>query len=397
MNPQTDFIQKISKCVANDTFVRLTLSKNVDRSASLKKVLIKLALIKKELQYSFVYRHETQDITKNFSIKNGEAELEKIIGNEFWVANFFTTKRDFVFEKNKKGKINLREGKPTFPQKPDRQHDKDKTGLIQKATYLQELGILDDKNRVQKGKGDKYKQIKKFVEVIADLLRKNPQILANKLIGMNEQKSLRIVDMGSGKGYLTFALYDYLVNILNLQAKVTGVEIRENLIEICNEIAQNSKFENLHFEQGFIQGYELPKTDILIALHACDTATDEAIAKGIKADAQLIVCAPCCHKQIRKQIKDDSLLEPILNFGILKERQAEIVTDTIRALILESNGYKTKVFEFISMDHTGKNVMIVGQKRREAVDAKIYLDKVEELKKQFGIEFHYLEKLTSNI
>ena len=214
---------------------------------------------------------------------------------------------------------------------------------------------------------------------------------------MNEQKSLRIVDMGSGKGYLTFALYDYLVNILNLQAKVTGVEIRENLIEICNEIAQNSKFENLHFEQGFIQGYELPKTDILIALHACDTATDEAIAKGIKADAQLIVCAPCCHKQIRKQIKDDSLLEPILNFGILKERQAEIVTDTIRALILESNGYKTKVFEFISMDHTGKNVMIVGQKRREAVDAKIYLDKVEELKKQFGIEFHYLEKLTSNI
>ena len=397
MNPQTDFIQKISKCVANDTFVRLTLSKNVDRSASLKKVLIKLALIKKELQYSFVYRHETQDITKNFSIKNGEAELEKIIGNEFWVANFFTTKRDFVFEKNKKGKINLREGKPTFPQKPDRQHDKDKTGLIQKATYLQELGILDDKNRVQKGKGDKYKQIKKFVEVIADLLRKNPQILANKLIGMNEQKSLRIVDMGSGKGYLTFSLYDYLVNILNLQAKVTGVEIRENLIEICNEIAQNSKFENLHFEQGFIQGYELPKTDILIALHACDTATDEAIAKGIKADAQLIVCAPCCHKQIRKQIKDDSLLEPILNFGILKERQAEIVTDTIRALILESNGYKTKVFEFISMDHTGKNVMIVGQKRREAVDAKIYLDKVEELKKQFGIEFHYLEKLTSNI
>ena len=397
MNPQTDFIQKISKCVANDTFVRLTLSKNVDRSASLKKVLIKLALIKKELQYSFVYRHETQDITKNFSIKNGEAELEKIIGNEFWVANFFTTKRDFVFEKNKKGKINLREGKPTFPQKPDRQHDKDKTGLIQKATYLQELGILDDKNRVQKGKGDKYKQIKKFVEVIADLLRKNPQILANKLIGMNEQKSLRIVDMGSGKGYLTFALYDYLVNILNLQAKVTGVEIRENLIEICNEIAQNSKFENLHFEQGFIQGYELPKTDILIALHACETATDEAIAKGIKADAQLIVCAPCCHKQIRKQIKDDSLLEPILNFGILKERQAEIVTDTIRALILESNGYKTKVFEFISMDHTGKNVMIVGQKRREAVDAKIYLDKVEELKKQFGIEFHYLEKLTSNI
>lgn len=394
MNSPTDFIQKISASIADETFVRLTLSKNADRSASLKKVLIKLALIKKELQYSFVFRHETQDITKSFSIKNGAAELERLIGNEFWIVNLFTTERDFVFEKNKKGKISLRDGKPTFSQKPDHQHDKDKTGLIDKATYLQELGILDDKDRVQKGKGDKYKQIKKFVEVVADLLRKNPHILANKLTGVDEQKPLQIVDMGSGKGYLTFALYDYLVNVLNLETKVTGVEIRENLIEICNNIAANSKFENLHFEQGFIQGYELPATDILIALHACDTATDEAIAKGIKAEAELIICAPCCHKQIRKQIKDDSLLEPILNFGILKERQAEIVTDTIRALLLEANGYKTKVFEFISSDHTGKNVMIVGQKRKEEVDPKIYLDKVEELKKQFGIEFHYLEKLT---
>ena len=137
----------------------------------------------------------------------------------------------------------------------------------------------------------------------------------------------------------------------------------------------------------------MPETDILIALHACDTATDEAIAKGIKADAQLIICAPCCHKQIRKQIRNDSPLEPILNFGILKERQAEIVTDTIRALILEANGYKTKVFEFISSDHTGKNVMIVGQKRYENIDPTIYLQKVETLKKQFGIDFHYLEKI----
>lgn len=379
--------------MADDTFVRLTLSKPADRSTTLKKVLIKLALIKKEMHYSFVFRHETQDITKNFSLKNGEEELEKLVGNEFWIANLFTTKRDFVFEKNKKGKINIRNGKPTFPQKPDRQHDKDKTGLIQETTYLQELGILDSKNRVQKGKGDKYKQIKKFVEVVADLLRKNSHILANKLKGENGQDPLRIVDMGSGKGYLTFALYDYLTNTLNLKAKVTGVEIRENLIEICNKIARNSKFDHLHFEQGFIQGYDLPESDILIALHACDTATDEAIAKGIKANAELIICAPCCHKQVRKQMKNDSLLEPILNFGILKERQAEIVTDTIRALILEAHGYKTKVFEFISMDHTGKNVMVVGQKRKEKVDPTVYLEKVARLKEQFKIEFHYLEKL----
>ncbi|HFC00638.1 MAG TPA: SAM-dependent methyltransferase [Phaeodactylibacter sp.] len=393
MNTPLDFIKKIEETVANDTFVRLTLSKNADRTASLKKVLVKLALIKKELQFSFVFRHETNDITKNFSIKNGLEELEKKIGNDFWIANLFTTERDFVLEKNKKGRIRFREGKPTFSKKPDRQHDKPKSNISQKTNYLQELGILDANGRVQKNKGDKYKQIKKFVEIIADLLRKNPQVLANRLTGVDEQKPLRIIDMGSGKGYLTFALYDYLVNTLNLKADITGVELRENLIEICNNIATNSDFKQLHFEQGYIEGYELPEIDMLIALHACDTATDEAIAKGIKANAQLIICAPCCHKQIRKQIENDSILEPILNYGIFKERQAEMVTDTIRALLLEANGYKTKVFEFISTVHTGKNVMIVGQKTNRPFDKTIYLQKVELLKKQFGIQFHYLEKI----
>lgn len=395
MNTKEDFFKEIENSVSEDTFVRLTLSKNADRSATLKKVLIKLALIKKQLQFSFVFRHETNDVTKNFPIKNGLEEIEKLLGDEFWIANLFTTQHDFVFEKNKKGKLKFRKSKPTFSQLPERQHDKPKSDFLQKnnptegrATYLQELGILDANDRIQKGKGDKYKQIKKFVEIVSDLLKKNPHVVASK-----NDEPLRIVDMGSGKGYLTFALYDYLVNTMNLNVKITGVEIRENLIEICNNIATNSNFDNLHFEQGFIEGYKLPETDILIALHACDTATDDAIAKGIKANAQLIICAPCCHKQIRKQIKNDSAFEAVLNYGILKERQAEIITDTIRALILEANGYATKVFEFISTEHTGKNVMIVGQQRKSEKprDVTMYLQKVEELKKQFGIEEHYLE------
>jgi len=130
----------------------------------------------------------------------------------------------------------------------------------------------------------------------------------------------------------------------------------------------------------------------LIALHACDTATDDAIFKGIQAEAQLIICAPCCHKQIRKQITTSKNLQPILDYGILKERQAEMITDTIRALLLESAGYKTKVFEFISTEHTGKNVMIVGQKHNRVVEAAIYLEKITTLKKEFGIDYHYLEK-----
>ncbi|MEM6966551.1 MAG: SAM-dependent methyltransferase [Bacteroidota bacterium] len=393
MTTPQDFIKKIEGSVQADTFVRLTLSKNADRNASLNKVLIKLAVIKKQLRFSFVFRHQTKDVTKNFLIEEGLDEIEKRLGSEFWIANLFTVERDFVFEKNKKGKIFIREGKATFKEKPNRQHDKSKNNLLKKVDYLQALGILDGKGRVQKGKGDKYKQIQKFVEIVHDLLRKNPQVLSSKMTGVDGQDPIRIIDMGSGKGYLTFALYDYLFNNLKINVKVTGVEIRQNLIEICNNIATNSGFHHLHFERGFIQDYELPKTDILIALHACDTATDDAIAKGILSDAQLIICAPCCHKQIRKQIDDHSLLEPILNYGILKERQAEIVTDAIRALLLEANGYKTKVFEFISTEHTGKNVMIVGQKTPMKNDKTVYLQKIEKLKEQFGIQFHYLEQL----
>jgi SAM-dependent methyltransferase len=202
-----------------------------------------------------------------------------------------------------------------------------------------------------------------------------------------------VVDMGAGKGYLTFALYDYLAQQQKWAVQVTGVEVRTDLIKQCNQIAASVGFSGLHFEEGYIQDYSLPDTDILIALHACDTATDDAIAKGVAAGAQLIVCAPCCHKQIRKAIKGSDVLHSVLEHGILKERQAEIVTDTIRALLLESKGYKTRVFEFISTEHTGKNLMIVGQKHHRKVDLDFYRKEIEKLKKAFGIEEHYLERL----
>ena len=137
----------------------------------------------------------------------------------------------------------------------------------------------------------------------------------------------------------------------------------------------------------------MSETDILLALHACDTATDDAIYKGVKAKAELIICAPCCHKQIRRAITKSEDLQPILQHGILLERQAEIITDTIRALILEIQGYKTKIFEFISTEHTGKNLMIVGQKHDRPVDKKILEEKISAIKKRFGIKKHYLEEL----
>lgn len=384
MAPSKDISVQIEDSVADNTFVRLTLSKNRSKDSSLKKVIFKLAIIKKALHFSATFRHKTQDITKNFSIENGLKEISRLMQTQFFIYNLFTIKEDVSVEMLKDGKEKIRRTKPTFKQIPERSHDKQKKRLISGTNYLTALGVLDAKGNILKDKGDKYKQINKFVEIIDGLLRQHPIL--------QKENSFDVVDMGAGKGYLTFALYDYLVNTQKKKAAIKGVEIRPDLIKKCNDIAQAVGFKQLTFEQGFISDFDLAKTDVLIALHACDTATDDAIFKGVQAEAQLIICAPCCHKQVRKQITTSKNLQPILDYGILKERQAEMITDTIRALLLESVGYKTKVFEFISTEHTGKNVMIVGQKHNRVVDPSIYLKKITTLKNEFGIAYHYLER-----
>ncbi len=381
-------MNQLKESVEANIFVRLTLSKPKAKTSDLKKVIIKLATIKKALNLSFTYRHQTKDITKNYSLEEGYQTVEDLMNEQFYILNLFTIKEDTSLEIKSNGQDKIRTTKPTFKSLPEKSHDKIKNRLIKGTNYLQALGVLNTKGGIQKDKGDKYKQINKFIEIIDGLIRQNKTLAA--------QKDIKVVDMGAGKGYLTFALYDYLVNTLKTTASVKGIEIRPDLIEKCNNIARKVGFEQLVFEKGFINDYVLTETDILIALHACDTATDDAIFKGIQANAQLIICAPCCHKQIRKEMKSSEHLQPILDYGILKERQAEMLTDVIRALLLELSGYKTKVFEFISTDHTGKNVMIVGQKHNHPVDTNPILHKINTLKKEFGVEVHYLETLLAS-
>jgi SAM-dependent methyltransferase len=169
--------------------------------------------------------------------------------------------------------------------------------------------------------------------------------------------------MGCGKGYLTFAAYEWLSRHAQGSAQVRGIEARTDLVELCNRVANESSFAGLKFETGNIANVPVESTDVLIALHACDTATDDAIAKGIKAGAKLILVSPCCHKELRPQLVPPPVLAGALRHGILLERHAEFVTDALRAALLEWAGYDTKVFEFISTEHTAKNLMIAATKR----------------------------------
>jgi len=377
-------IKELYNSIRDDNFARITLSKPSDKASEVKKIIIRMVLIKDKRHFSFVYRHPTKDITKNHTVSEGSDLIVGLIQSEFEIINFFTTEKHIAAERLADGNFKLKVQTQKTTIKATRTHDKQKKSLLTKTDYLISLGILNKKEQIQKDKGDKYKQINKYVEIVDGILRKNKTL--SKLDPMH------VVDMGSGKGYLTFALYDYLQNHAKQNVVVRGIEMRSDLIDICNNIAKEVSFKNLSFEEGTIQKAKIKSTDVLIALHACDTATDDAIAKGIEANAKVIICSPCCHKQVRKDTEGGlPAVQSIYQYGILMERQAEIVTDTIRALILQKHGYKTNVFEFISTEHTGKNLIITAIKHNEKVDTKVIQSQIDELKKSFGLEKHYLE------
>ncbi|AFM06387.1 hypothetical protein Fleli_4091 [Bernardetia litoralis DSM 6794] len=427
------FIEKIKESLQNGSFIKITLSnfisnqenkpiivgnptKDIKINSSLQKILIRKTIIKREEKLTFVYRHKTNDITKNYSTEEGINKIitfltkgdsiNQEIDNQgfFNQAILFTTEFDLHI-KNISKTPSIYSQKPTQKQAISISHDKQKKRVIQtkdktgnSKKYLQALKITDKTGKVYQNTQDKYKQINQYIEILSVLLKQLPT-----------QKPLQITDMGAGKGYLTFALYDYLKNNLKLKVNTIGVEFRKDLVELCNQIAIESNFENLSFVEGTIEGYKIKeekdtieeKTQVLIALHACDTATDDAIFKGIEADAELIVVAPCCHKQIRKEMeakenKTQNILSPLTSYGVFLERQAEMLTDTMRCLLLNYCGYQTKAVEFISDAHTPKNVLLIATKKESLLESarkEQKLKEFEELKSFFGIKTHYLEKL----
>ena len=386
---KTQWIDAIGESLKLNTLVKISLGNYKGTEPELKNIYIKKVLIKREEKLSFTYRYRTKDIVKNYSPEEANYHLLNLIATQgFKVATLFTTQFDLQFEFVKNDKAVLRNNPATNTEVPSLEHDKPKNRLIESKGrhYLTELRITDEAGNVYKATQDKYRQINHYIEVLSTLLKDLPA-----------RDMTRVVDMGAGKGYLTFALYDYLTNVLKIKADVIGVEYRQELVDLCNQIAQNSAFDGLHFVQGAIEQFDSSGANVLIALHACDIATDDAICKGITAGADLIVVAPCCHKQVRKEIekhKKKNDLDFLLKHGIFLERQAEMVTDGIRALIMEYFGYTTRIFEFISDAHTPKNIMLVGVKNPKATQHNVAsLEKIKAAKSYFGIERHYLEGL----
>ena len=380
----SQFLEILQTACTSGHFLKCTLSKPASGAPEgLKNVYLRPVALKAGPRIAFTFRYKTRDEVRNFTLEETPAQLKALLGAAFLNADLFTTGFDATFTIGKNGQANMMQKKPAQTAPADTRHNREKHRLLDPAApWLHALGITNAKGEILPTAQDKWKQINKFLEIIDSLLHAHPL-----------PPDARIADMGSGKGYLTFALYDFLTSRLGLQPDVTGIELRQNLVDFCNQTAAKSGFAGLHFTAGDIDHYQPDRLDLLIALHACDTATDLALAKGVHARAGIVVVAPCCHKQIRRDMEAHNELAPVLRHGILEERQAEILTDGIRALLLEANGYKTNVFEFISTEHTAKNVMITAIRSGKAGRRQEALDKVAALKTGFGIREHFLERL----
>ena len=383
---RAQFLALLATSLHQHTFIKLVLARHVGAEVDLQRVTAKPLTIKGQASLSFVYRYKTRDITRNLALDEALALIGELLPASFRNAHLLSLNDEVQLEFTKKGKPMLhRNAVQQAREVVTGEHDREKKRYLELSRpFLHDLGVTDKQQALIPAMSRKWKQINKFIEVFSHALSSAP-LAADQLV--------RVADFGSGKGYLTFAIHDYLRNTLQREAQVTGVELRPDMVELCNAAAARLEHPGLKFECGDVRSVVPSAIEVMIALHACDIATDYAIHTGIRCGAAIIMCSPCCHKQIRPQMHSPGLLKPMLQYGLHLGQQAEMLTDSLRALYLEACGYETKVFEFISLEHTNKNKMILATRRREPVAAQALLEKIQALKAFYGVKEHCLETL----
>lgn len=275
--------------------------------------------------------------------------------------NIYTQDHDYQVLISKKMKVTIIEKAPTKTKDSiSLSHNRQKQYIFEDGVpipFLIELGVMNKEGKVLKNKYNKFRQINRFVELVKDVTQELPQ-----------NKKLRIVDFGCGKSYLTFALHYYLKDLCGLDIELVGLDLKDDVITTCNNLAKKLNLSGIRFLVGDIEHFnEYDEVDMVVSLHACNTATDAALAKAVGWNAKVILSVPCCHNELYTQISSD-ILSPILDYGIIKERFAALATDGIRAQLLEISGYRTQLVEFIDMEHTPKNIMIRASKSGKRKD-----------------------------
>jgi SAM-dependent methyltransferase len=380
------FFDLLNACLQQNTLVKLVLSKPDGAEPDLVRVAARQITLRGEACLQFVYSYPTRDITKNLNLPAAVKRLEELVGHAFKNAHLYSLTEEVQLAISKKGNCTVRVTQVAHTgEAPEASHNREKQRWLELTRpFLVELGVTTSQHQLIPAMSRKWKQINKFIEVFAHALGASP---------LADAKQINVVDFGSGKGYLTFAIHDWLRNVKGITANVMGVELRSDMVRLCNSVIAKLRIDGLRIKEGDIRSYQPADLNVMIALHACDVATDYAIHLGIRAGADIIMCSPCCHKEIRPQMRSPQLLQPLLRHGVHLGQEAEMLTDGLRALMLDACGYDTQVFEFISLEHTNKNKMILAVKRTTSKSPAEVLTQIAELKKFYGIREQRLQTL----
>lgn len=355
-----NYIDIIKELLVKNELIEIIISGKEEKTTEYNKISIKPFLKDEIIYFQFAYIYDKKTTHENIeAVETIDKLVEDFVNFKQMV--IFANSNDYQVLKNKKG-IKVIKNKASKKQ-GELLHNRKKNYIIpedEPCKFLEILGVMNEKGKVFKDKYDKFRQINKYLEFIRDIKDE-----------LNKKKKIRIVDFGSGKAYLTFALYYYINEVLGVEAEITGIDLKKDVVEFCNDTAKKLEYKNLKFLWGDIKTFtEFEGIDMIVTLHACDIATDMAIAHGIKWKSRIIMVVPCCQHEIFTQIKNDSM-SPLLKHGILKERISSLVTDAARGNLLEVVGYNVQFVEFIDMEHTPKNIMIRaiynGQKNEKAL------------------------------
>jgi len=368
---------KPTQSVSTSSTVSLTAS----QPNPVKRALLRPVTVKEGERILLVITEARRDLTRTLTVKEALAYIREELGASFQSATVKTLERDLFVEITKSGAFQVGSAKPSVTVAPSRAHDREKQfSLSPQLPWLRDLGVTNAAGEIRSDMRDKFIQIECFANILRPELEK---IRADK-------RHISVVDIGSGKSYLTFALYQLLTNIFpDAKIAVRGIEKRSDLVRLSNEVAQNNNLIGLRFVHSLAEKVLHESIDIVVALHACDTATDDAILLALAGQAKLICVAPCCQKYVRKKMRPTGALQTVTQHGIHAERMGETITDALRALFLETRGYATKVVEFIDKSHTAKNTMILGNYTGAASASA--QEQLEKLKTGAGLPDFYLD------
>lgn len=369
-------LQSLFTDCLNETLIRVILS-NPSSKDGVIKICARPMLKNKSLLFQIEEYTKTQVFHKNLTAGDASSYLtgklssdtssqtasfkNALVETKSFTANVLVSKKGTITIKKK---VNASAKQP----KISLSHNRKKKYILEEGIpvpFLIDLGVMTQNGNIVNAHYDKFRQINRFLEYIEDILPSLPT-----------DRELRILDFGCGKSYLTFAIYYYLKVLKGYPVRITGLDLKEDVIRHCNELAVKYGYDKLEFLCGDIAYYDgCSQVDMVVTLHACDTATDYALAKAVGWGAKVILSVPCCQHELNKQMKND-LLSPVLHYGILKERMAALMTDGLRAQILEANGYRTQILEFIDMAHTPKNLLIRAVYNGHCADNKAQINEL---------------------